>query len=93
MERVKAKVHAITNQLQGIIGYLELEQYGKALTCVKDAIKEFKVLAKMLEGHMVDIPKDSVVVVPPGTEVVSPEDVTVRVPKGVIAIVPKDRKL
>lgn len=90
MERIKAKVHIITNHLQGIIGYLELEQYDKAIKTVREAISEFKVLGKMIAGYMAEIPVDSVVVVPPGTTVVSPSDVTDKVPKGVLTIVPKD---
>lgn len=89
MENLKQQVHIITNQLQEVIGYLELEQYNKALNSVKRAITGLRGLAQSVSGLCVGtLPKDSVVVVPHGTRMVSSEDVTVDIPPDRVAIVP-----
>lgn len=94
MEHLKSKVHILTNHMQAVMGYLELEQYAKALNEVKSAIKELRELAKMIAGvkpsdAALNLPKKSVVVVPPGTAVVTADKVTTPIPKNMIAIVPK----
>jgi hypothetical protein len=86
IETLKSRVHTLSNQLQGIMGYLELERYGMALTCARDAISTLRELSKMLTGmgakpEPLLVHKDSVVVVPPGTKVVTPENVKAEVKK------------
>lgn len=97
MEHLKSKVHVLTNHMQAVMGYLELEEYGKALTEVRRAIKELRALAKMISGFkpfvpdaVVTVPKDAVVVIPDGVVVVSPEKVDMHVPNNVVAIVPRN---
>lgn len=72
LEDVKQSVHRMTNHLQIVLGYLEMEQYAKALAAVKSTIKELQGLAKQLTGFVVaqDIPPDKVVVVPEDATVV-----------------------
>lgn len=72
VEQIKATVHRLTNHLQTVLGYLELEQYAKALAAVKTTIKELQGLAKQLSGFVVthDVPPDKVVVVPESATIV-----------------------
>ena len=38
-EESKKLVHEITNHMQSVLGYFELQEYGKAKEQIKDAIK------------------------------------------------------
>jgi sensor histidine kinase regulating citrate/malate metabolism len=50
LNAVKQSVHRMTNHLQLISGYLELEDYTKALRKTKETIKELHGLATSLTG-------------------------------------------
>src|ERR1039458_2812312 len=61
----------MTNYLQLISGYLELEDYTKALRKTKETIKELHALATSLTGLAdggMTVPEDGAVVVPHGSE-------------------------
>ncbi len=79
---VKASVHRMASHLQLISGYLETENYTKALGQTRDTIKELHALATSLAGLAnvgMTVPEDGAVVVPHGSRVVSHEDVNVDV--------------
>jgi hypothetical protein len=80
LDAVKESVNRMTSHLQLISGYLELEEYAKALGKTRETIKELHGLATRLTG-LVDVamtvPKGGAVVVPHGSTVVSYEDVNV----------------
>ncbi len=93
---LKESVHRMTSHLQLINGYLEMEDYPKALARTKDAIRELRGLAKSLAGLPnlgMTVPKDGAVVVPHGSTVVSYEDVTVDVESDEVRSVDKDQVL
>jgi hypothetical protein len=77
---VEESVRRMTSQLQLISGYLEMEDYTKALGKTRETIKELHGLATRLTG-LVDVamtvPLGGAVVVPHGSTVVSYEDVNV----------------
>jgi hypothetical protein len=50
MKAVKESVHRMTNQLQLISGYLEMEVYPKALGKTRETMKELHTLATSLTG-------------------------------------------
>ena len=50
LKAVKDSVHRMTSHLQLISGYLEMENYTKALGKTREAIKEMHALAKSLTG-------------------------------------------
>jgi hypothetical protein len=82
MKAVKQSVHRMTNHLQLISGYLEMEDYTRALVKTRETIKELHALATSLTGLAnvgMTVPKDGAVVVPHGSTVVSYEDVNVDV--------------
>ena len=82
LKAVKESVHRMTNQLQLISGYLEMEVYHKALGKTRETMKELHTLATSLTGLAhggMTVPKDGAVVVPHGSTVVSHEDVNVDV--------------
>jgi hypothetical protein len=82
MKAVKASVHRMTSHLQLISGYLEMEDYARALVKTRETIKELHALATSLTGLAnvgTTVPKDGAVVVPHGSTVVSYEDVNVDV--------------
>jgi hypothetical protein len=82
LKAVKESVHRMTSHLQLINGYLEMEDYAKALGKTGDAIKELHALATSLTGLAnvgMTVPQDGAVVVPHGSTVVSHEDVNVDV--------------
>jgi hypothetical protein len=82
MKAVKASVHRMTSHLQLISGYLEMEDYARALVKTRETIKELHALATSLTGLAnvgMTVPKDGAVVVPHGSTVVSYEDVNVDV--------------
>jgi hypothetical protein len=82
LKAVKESVHRMTSHLQLISGYLEMEDYTRALGKTRETIKELRGLAKSLSGLAnvgMTVPKDGAVVVPHGTTVVSHEDVNVDV--------------
>ena len=82
MKSVKESVRRMTSHLQLISGYLEMEDYARALGKTKETIKELHGLATSLTGLAnvgMTVPKDGAVVVPHGSTVVSHEDVNVDV--------------
>ena len=83
LKAVKESVHRMTSHLQLISGYLEMEDYTRALGKTKETIKELHALASSLTGlanvEIMTVPKDGAVVVPHGSTVVSHEDVNVDV--------------
>ena len=82
LKAVKDSVHRMTSHLQLISGYLEMEDYGRALGKTKETMNELHALATSLTGLAnvgMTVPKDGAVVVPHGSTVVSHEDVTVDV--------------
>lgn len=96
LKAVKESVHRMTNHLQLISGYLEMEDYTKALRKTRETIKELHGLATSLTGLVdvgVTVPKDGVVVVPHGSTVVSYEDVTVNVASDEVLPVEKNQVL
>jgi hypothetical protein len=93
LKAVKESVHRMTNHLQLISGYLEMEEYTKALVRTRETIKELHALATSLTGLAnvgMTVPKDGAVVVPHGSTVVSYEDVNVDVDRDEVRSV--DRK-
>jgi|SRR5580700_1651757 hypothetical protein len=89
---VKNSVHRMTNHLQLISGYLEMENYTRALEKTKETIKEMHALAVSLTGLAnvgMTVPEDGAVVVPHGSTVVSYEDVNVDVDKDEVRSVDK----
>lgn len=92
LETMKTSVHRLTDHLQCVMGYLETENYKKALECTKNAIKELRGLATLLSGTIITMPKHgSVVVVPHGTTVVESDDVTGTVHKDTVEVVDAHR--
>jgi hypothetical protein len=82
LKAVKESVHRMTSHLQLISGYLEMEDYTRALGKTRETIKEMHALATSLTGLAnvgMTVPKDGAVVVPHGSTVVSHEDVNVDV--------------
>ena len=79
LKSVKESVHRMTSNLQVVSSYLEMEKYSKALGKSRETIKEMHALETSLSGLAVGmtVPKDSAVVVPHGSTVVSHEDVNV----------------
>lgn len=45
---VRAQVHLVTDRLQMVLGYVELNQCDKALPVVKQTVKEMRALAKLV---------------------------------------------
>ena len=93
MKAVKESVHRMTNQLQLISGYLEMEVYPKALGKTRETMKELHTLATSLTGLAqvgMTVPKDGAVVVPHGSTVVSHEDVNVDVDSDEVRSVDKN---
>jgi hypothetical protein len=86
----------MTSHLQLISGYLEMENYTKALGKTKETIKEIHALAASLTGLAnvgMTVPEDGAVVVPHGSTVVSYEDVNVDVDKDEVQAVDKNEVL
>jgi hypothetical protein len=82
LRAVKESVRRMTSHLQLISGYLEMEDYTKALATTRETVKELHTLAENLTGLAsfgMTVPKDGAVVVPHGSTVVSYEDVNVEV--------------
>jgi hypothetical protein len=82
LNSVKESVRTMTTHLQLISGYLEMEDYTKALTKTRETVKELHKLAESLTGLAnvgMTVPKEGAVVVPHGSTVVSYEDVNVDV--------------
>jgi hypothetical protein len=89
IEALRSKVHILTNQMQAILGYLELEEYQKALTATKLAIRELRGIATVLTGHMLSVRSEAVIVpdravVKKASEVKHPE-----LKKNTVVIVPR----
>lgn len=57
-EELKERVHALTNQVQSILGYLELEEYEKAMIHTKLARKELQALTRAVEALTSGLHKD-----------------------------------
>lgn len=79
---LKTHVHILTNRLQAILGYLELEDYKAALTTTRAAVKDVRALAAALAGQVMAMPpkQHSVVIVPPGTQVEEAQNVNLTEP-------------
>ena len=80
LDAVKQSVNRMTSHLQLISGYLEMEEYTKALAKTRETIKELHALATSLTrlaNVAMTVPKGGAVVVPHGSTVVSYEDVNV----------------
>jgi hypothetical protein len=98
VEGIKQAVHRMTNYLQEVLGYLELEQYAKALTALKRTIGEMQLLAKTLTGFVVPdrVPPDMVVVAPEDATVLrvdpAQQKTIVVVPKAAGVVSPSDLK-
>jgi hypothetical protein len=93
LKSVKQSVQRMTSNVQVISGYLELQDYSKALGRTKETIKEMHVLATSLAGLAdggMTVPEDGAVVVPHGSRVVSYEDVNVDVDRDEVQSVSKD---
>jgi hypothetical protein len=93
LKTVKQSVHRMTNHLQLISGYLELEDYTKALRKTKETIKELHALATSLTGLAnvgMTVPENGAVVVPHGSRVVSYEDVNVDIDSDEVRSVDKE---
>jgi hypothetical protein len=93
LKSVKHSVHRMTNHLQLISGYLEMEDYTKALAKTRETIKELHTLAESLTGLAnvaMTVPKEGAVVVPHGSTVVSYEDVNVDISSDEVQSVDKD---
>jgi hypothetical protein len=93
LKAVRESVHRMTSHLQLISGYLEMEDYGKALGKTKETIKELHALATSLTGLAnagMTVPKDGAVVVPHGSRVVSYEDVNVDIDRDEVRSVDKN---
>ena len=93
LKTVKESVHRMTNQLQLISGFLEMEVYPKALGKTRETVEELLTLATSLTGlaHVgMTVPKDGAVVVPHGSTVVSHEDVNVDVGSNEVRSVDKN---
>ena len=92
LKAVKESVQRMTSHLQLISGYLEMEDYTKALGMTRETIKELHALATSLTGLAnvaMTVPKDGAVVVPHGSTVVSYEDVNVDVDRDEVRSVDK----
>src|ERR1700674_4331451 len=92
LKAVKESVHKMTSHLQLISGYLEMENYTKALGKTRETIKEMHALATSLTGLAnvgMTVPEHGAVVVPHGSTVVSYEDVNVDVDKDEVRSVDK----
>src|ERR1700693_709293 len=93
LQSVKESVHRMTSHLQLISGYLEMEDYIKALSKTKETMKEMHALSVSLAGlanMRMTVPKDGAVVVPHGSTVVSYEDVNVDVGRNEVRSVDKN---
>lgn len=93
LKAVKESVHKMTSHLQLISGYLEMEDYTKALGKTRETIKELHALATSLAGLAnvgMTVPEDGAVVVPHGSTVVSHEDVNVDVDSDEVRSVDKN---
>jgi hypothetical protein len=80
LKSVKESVRRMTTHLQLISGYLEMEDYTKALATTRETIKELHTMAERLTGLAnvgMTVPKEGAVVVPHGSTVVSYDDVNV----------------
>jgi hypothetical protein len=75
LKAVKESVHKMTSHLQLISGYLEMEDYTKALGKTRETSDKSGGLANV----GMTVPQDGAVVVPHGSTVVSHEDVNVDV--------------
>jgi hypothetical protein len=96
LKSVKASVHRMTSHLQLISGYLEMEDYTKALGKTRETIKELHALATSLTGLAsvgMTVPDDGAVVVPHGSTVVSYEDVNVDIDSDEVRSVDKSEVL
>jgi len=93
LKAVKQLVHRMTNHLQLISGYLELEDHIKAMGKTRETIKEMHAVATSLTGLAdggMTVPKDGAVVVPHGSRVVSHDDVNVDIESDEVRSVDKN---
>jgi hypothetical protein len=93
LNAVKESVRKMTSHLQLISGYLEMEDYAKALAKTRETVKELHMLAENLSGLAnveMTVPKGGAVVVPHGSTVVSYEDVNVDISSNEVRSVDKN---
>lgn len=93
MKSVKESVRRMTSHLQLISGYLEIEDYTRALVKTRETVKELHTLAENLTGMAsvgMTVPKEGAVVVPHGSTVVSYEDVNVDISSDEVQSVAKN---
>jgi hypothetical protein len=93
LNSVKESVRRMTSHLQLISGYLEMEDYAKALAKTRETVKELHALAESLAGLAntgMTVPKEGAVVVPHGSTVVSYEDVNVDIGSDEVRAVDKN---
>jgi len=93
MKSVKESVRRMTSHLQLISGYLEIEDYTRALAKTRETVKELHKLAESLTGlasEGMTVPKEGAVVVPHGSTVVSYEDVNVDISSDEVRSVAKN---
>src|ERR1017187_1102041 len=80
MDMIKQAVHRVANNVQGILSWIELADYDKALISARDAGKALAGLLKTLYGmRAMTVPRGGGLVVPHGTKILGPEDVNVSV--------------
>jgi hypothetical protein len=93
MKSVKESVRRMRTHLRLISGYLEMEDYTKALAKIRETVKELHTLADRLTGMAsvgMTVPKEGAVVVPHGSRVVSYEDVNADIGKDEVQSVGKN---
>lgn len=93
LKSVKESVRRMTTHLQLISGYLEMEEYAKALAKTRETVKELHTLAESLTELAnvgMTVPKEGAVVVPHGSTVVSHEDVNIDISSDEVRSVDKN---
>jgi hypothetical protein len=93
LQSVKESVRRMTSHLQIISGYLEIEDYTRALGETRETVKVLHALAEGLTGMAnlgMTVPKEGAVVVPHGSTVVSYEDVNVDISSDEVRSVAKN---
>src|SRR6202167_4571061 len=96
LKAVKDSVHRMTSHLQLISGYLEMEDYTRALVKTKETMNELHALATSLTGLAnvgMTVPKDGAAVVPHGFTEVSHEGISVGIDKDEVRTVDKNEVL
>ena len=84
-QNLAKKIHSMTNKLQVVLGWVELENLPKALLATNAAIEDLHKFQGDILERVKTIPidlKDELVIVPPDTEVASAQNVTISTPAG-----------